>query len=40
MPHIPVVPPEEASDKVKAVYNEFYQRMSFPALKLLSILGC
>lgn len=31
MPHIPVLPPEQASEESKAVYDEFYRRMSFPA---------
>jgi len=31
MPHIPIVPPEQASKEVKAVYEEFYRGMSFPA---------
>ena len=31
MPHVPVLPPEQASKESKAVYDEFYRRMSFPA---------
>ncbi len=31
MPHIPVLPPSEASKESQAVYDEFYRRMSFPA---------
>lgn len=31
MPHIPVLPPEQASPESKAVYDEFHRRMSFPA---------
>jgi uncharacterized peroxidase-related enzyme len=31
MPHIPVLPPEQASKESNAVYEEFYRRMSFPA---------
>ena len=31
MPHIPVLPPEQAPEESKAVYDEFYRRMSFPA---------
>ena len=31
MPHIPVLPPAEASKESQAVYDEFYRRMSFPA---------
>lgn len=31
MPHIPVLPPEQASKESNAVYDEFYRRMSFPA---------
>ncbi len=31
MPHIPLVEPDDASIEVKAVYDEFYQRMCFPA---------
>ena len=31
MPHIPVLRPEEASEDSKAVYEEFYTRMLFPA---------
>jgi uncharacterized peroxidase-related enzyme len=31
MPHLPILKPDEASKDVKAVYDEFYQRMSFPA---------
>ena len=31
MPHVPVLPPEQASKESKAVYDEFYSRMSFPA---------
>jgi uncharacterized peroxidase-related enzyme len=30
-PHIPVLPPDEASDESKSVYDEFHKRMSFPA---------
>jgi uncharacterized peroxidase-related enzyme len=30
-PHIPVLPPEQASDESKSVYDEFHKRMSFPA---------
>ena len=31
MPHVPVLPPEQASKESNAVYDEFYRRMSFPA---------
>lgn len=31
MPHIPVLPPEQASKESNAVYDEFHRRMSFPA---------
>jgi len=31
MPHIPILPPEEASRDSRAVYDEFYRRMQFPA---------
>jgi hypothetical protein len=31
MPHIPVLPPAQASKESNAVYDEFYRRMSFPA---------
>lgn len=31
MPNIPVLPPEQACKESKAVYDEFYRRMSFPA---------
>ncbi len=31
MPNVPFVPSDEASSEVKAVYEEFSQRMSFPA---------
>lgn len=31
LPHVPIVPPEQASKDVKEVYEEFYRRMSFPA---------
>jgi uncharacterized peroxidase-related enzyme len=31
MPHIPILKPSDASDKVKAVYQEFHTRMSFPS---------
>ncbi len=31
MPHIPVLPAEQASKESNAVYDEFYRRMSFPA---------
>lgn len=31
MPYIPVLEPEHASPEAKAVYEEFYKRMSFPA---------
>lgn len=31
MPHIPILPPDEASKDVTAVYEEFYRRMSFPS---------
>ena len=31
MPHIPVLRPEEASSDTKAVYDEFHERMWFPA---------
>ena len=30
-PHIPVLPPDEASDEAQSVYDEFHKRMSFPA---------
>ena len=30
-PHIPVLPPNEACDESKSVYEEFHKRMSFPA---------
>ncbi|HEY1933424.1 MAG TPA: carboxymuconolactone decarboxylase family protein [Acetobacteraceae bacterium] len=31
MPHIPILEPDAASLEVRAVYEEFYHRMSFPA---------
>jgi uncharacterized peroxidase-related enzyme len=31
MPHIPILPPEEASDDARVVYEDFYRRMSFPS---------
>ena len=31
MPYIPIVPPDDASPEVKAVYEEFHRRMSFPS---------
>jgi uncharacterized peroxidase-related enzyme len=31
MPHIPILKPAEASTEVKAVYEEFHRRMSFPS---------
>ena len=31
MPHVPILPPAEAPKEVKAVYEEFHTRMSFPA---------
>ena len=31
MPRIPILPPDKASDRVRAIYDEFYKRMSFPA---------
>jgi uncharacterized peroxidase-related enzyme len=31
MPHIPVLPPERASNQSNTVYDEFYRRMSFSA---------
>ena len=31
MPHIPILPPEQASKDVNAVYEEFYRRMAFPS---------
>ena len=31
MPHIPILPPDRASKDSKAVYDEFYRRMQFPA---------
>jgi len=31
MPHISVLPPNEASKESNAVYDEFYRRMQFPA---------
>ena len=31
MPHIPILPPEEASADAKIVYEDFYRRMSFPS---------
>ena len=31
MPHIPILPPEQAPKDVNAVYEEFYRRMSFPS---------
>ena len=31
MPHIPILPPDQASKDSKAVYDEFYRRMQFPA---------
>ncbi len=31
MPHIPILPPEEASADANVVYNDFYRRMAFPS---------
>ena len=31
MPHIPIVKPEAASEEVRKVYTQFYQRMDFPS---------
>ncbi len=31
MAHLPIVPPDQASREVQAVYQEFHQRMSFPS---------
>ena len=31
LPHVPIVPPDRATPDVKAVYDEFYRRMSFPS---------
>ena len=31
MPHVPILPPEQAPKEVNAVYEEFYRRMSFPS---------
>ena len=31
MPHIPILPPDNAPKDVNAVYEEFYRRMSFPS---------
>ena len=31
MPHVPILPPEQAPKDVNAVYEEFYRGMSFPA---------
>jgi len=31
MPHIPILPPDQASKDSRAVYDEFYRRMQFPA---------
>jgi len=31
MPHVPLLKPEQAPPEVKAVYEEFYLRMSFPS---------
>ena len=31
MPHLPTLPEEQAPSDVKAVYEEFYQRMDFPS---------
>src|SRR6185295_4047730 len=31
MPHVPILPPEQAPKDVNAVYEEFYRRMSFPS---------
>ena len=31
MPHIPTLPSNEASIEARAVYDEFYRRMAFPA---------
>ncbi len=31
LPHIPVLPPDRASKESRAVYDEFYRRMQFPA---------
>jgi uncharacterized peroxidase-related enzyme len=31
MPHVPLLPPTDATKNVQAVYEEFYRRMSFPS---------
>lgn len=31
MPHIPPLPPDQATREAQAVYDEFYRRMAFPA---------
>jgi alkylhydroperoxidase family enzyme len=31
MPHISILPPDQASKESKAVYDEFHRRMQFPA---------
>jgi uncharacterized peroxidase-related enzyme len=31
MPHIPILKPTDASPEARAVYEEFYRRMSFPS---------
>jgi hypothetical protein len=31
MPHISILPPDQASKASKDVYDEFYRRMQFPA---------
>ena len=31
MPHIPILPPDAAPAASRAVYDEFYQQMRFPA---------
>jgi uncharacterized peroxidase-related enzyme len=31
MPHIPILKPDEASNEVKNIYEEFHRRMSFPS---------
>jgi uncharacterized peroxidase-related enzyme len=31
MPHIPILQPNDASNEVKTVYEEFHRRMSFPS---------
>lgn len=31
MPNVPILPPTDAPEDVKAVYEDFYRRMSCPA---------